>query len=306
MLSVILPAYNEEKVVERAYKVIGSILDDAHIAFELIFVDDGSTDSTWSVIKEIGKADDRVRGIRFSRNFGKEPAMFAGLEASKGDAVAVMDTDLQHPADKLPTMYKLWEEGYEVVEGVKLDRGKETAAYSFLSKSFYKVMSNATGFNMKDASDFKLLDRKVVDTLNSLPERNVFFRALSYWSGYKKTEVSYVVGDRVTGESKWSVRKLVKYAVTNVLAFTSAPMHIVTVLGMITFAISIIISIYTLIQKIIGNSVEGFTTVILLLLFIGSIIMISIGIIGLYISKIYDEVKGRPKYIVAERIGDKE
>ncbi len=305
MLSVIVPAFNEEAMIAAAASRIGGILDAAKIEFELIFVDDGSRDATWAQIRAAAEQDPRVRGLHFSRNFGKEPAMFAGLEAVQGDCAVVLDCDLQHPPEKIPEMYALWEQGYEVIEGKKETRGKESGAHKASAGLFYKMISRSTGFDMEDASDFKLMDRKVVDALNGLQERGVFFRALSFWVGFKSTTVTYEVQERTAGESKWSTRKLIKYAITNVTSFTSAPLHIVTVLGVIMLFASIVLGIVALVQKIAGVALGGFTTVILLQLFTGSIIMISIGIIGYYIARIYEEVKGRPRYIVSATCGNK-
>ncbi len=303
MLSVILPAYNEEKMIGLAAKTIGDLLREAEIDYELLFVDDGSRDGTWPAIQEAEKADPKVVGVRFSRNFGKEAAMFAGLETARGDCCAILDCDLQHPPEKLVEMYRLWEEGYEVVEGVKEDRGQESAMHRFAANSFYAILSRASGFNMADASDFKLLDRKVVDTLNQMPERNVFFRALTHWVGFKKTSVSYRVRERTAGESKWSTKSLIKYALTNIVSFSSAPLHIVTVLGVLMLAAAVVFGVISLVQKLMGEALAGFTTVILLQLFSSSIIMISLGIIGMYISKIYTETQRRPRYVISEISG---
>ena len=303
MLSVVLPSYNEEKMIPIAAERLGKILGDAKIDYELLFVDDGSRDRTWDEIRRCSKTDRHVVGVHFSRNFGKESAMFAGLEQAKGDCVVVMDCDLQHPPEKVVEMYRLWEEGYEVVEGIKEDRGEESAFHKFASNSFYSLISRATGMDMAASSDFKLLDRKVVDTLNALPERNVFFRALSFWVGFKKAEVRYRVQERTEGESKWSTKSLIKYAVTNIASFSSAPLHMVTVMGVLMLIVAVVFGIISLVQKIMGVAQPGFTTVILLLLIIGSFLMISLGIIGYYLARIYDEIKGRPRYIISRICG---
>ena len=303
MLSVILPSYNEEKMIAKATARMAEILQPEKIDYELLFIDDGSRDSTWAQINEAAEKDGHVVGVHFSRNFGKEAAMFAGLEQAKGDCCVVIDCDLQHPPEKIVEMYRLWEQGYEVVEGIKEDRGEESGLHKFAANSFYGLISKATGMDMSSSSDFKLLDRKVVDTLNSLPERNVFFRALSFWVGYKKTSVSYCVQERTEGVSKWSTKSLIKYALTNISSFSSAPLHIVTVLGLIMLAVSVVLGIIALVQKISGVALGGFTTVILLLLFSASVIMISLGIIGYYIARIYDEIKGRPRYIISRICG---
>lgn len=303
MLSVILPSYNEEKMIPVAAETLAGILDAVKIPFELLFVNDGSKDGTWNEICRAREKDSRVCGVCFSRNFGKEAAMFAGLEKARGDCCVVLDCDLQHPPEKIVEMYRLWEQGYEVVEGIKHDRGEETGLHRFAANTFYGIISKATGIDMASSSDFKLLDRKVVDTLNAMPERNVFFRALSFWVGFKKAEVTYDVRERTAGESKWSTRSLIRYAITNIGSFSSAPLHLITILGFITLAISIVFSIVALVQKLAGTALGGFTTVIILLLFLGSIMMISLGIIGYYIARIYEEIKGRPRYIIEEYRG---
>ncbi len=229
--------------------------------------------------------------------------MFAGLEAVRGDCAVVLDCDLQHPPEKIPEMFRLWEQGYEVIEGRKTSRGKESAAHKASAGTFYRLMSSGIGCDMENASDFKLMDRKVVDSLNSLKERGVFFRALSFWVGFKSTFVEYEVQEREAGVSKWSTKKLIKYAVTNITSFTTAPLQIVTGLGFLTLLIAAVLGIVALVQKIAGVALGGFTTVILLELFIGSVVMISIGIIGYYIARIYEEVKGRPRYIISETCG---
>lgn len=303
MLSVILPSYNEEKMIAKATARMAEILQPEKIDYELLFIDDGSRDGTWAQINEAAEKDSHVVGVHFSRNFGKEAAMFAGLEQARGDCCVVIDCDLQHPPEKIVEMYRLWEQGYEVVEGIKEDRGEESGLHKFAANSFYGLISKATGMDMSSSSDFKLLDHKVVDTLNSLPERNVFFRALSFWVGYKKTSVSYCVQERTEGVSKWSTKSLIKYALTNISSFSSAPLHIVTVLGFIMLAVAFVLGIIALVQKISGVALGGFTTVILLLLFSASVIMISLGIIGYYIARIYDEIKGRPRYIISRICG---
>ena len=305
MISVILPSYNEEKMISVAADTICGIMEGENIDCELLFVDDGSRDKTWAEICAAAEKHPQVVGLHFSRNFGKEAAMFAGLEKAKGDCCVVIDCDLQHPPEKIVEMYRLWEQGYEVVEGIKEDRGEESGLHRFAANTFYRLISWATGMDMSDASDFKLLDRKVVDTLNSMPERNVFFRALSFWVGYRKATVYYSVRERTEGESKWSTKSLIKYAITNIGSFSSAPLHMVTVLGLIMLMVAIVFSIISLVQKLTGQALGGFTTVILLLLFSSSIIMISLGIVGYYIARIYDEIKGRPRYIISKTVGEK-
>ncbi|MBQ9977008.1 MAG: glycosyltransferase family 2 protein [Clostridia bacterium] len=301
MLSVIIPAYNEEKCIKSAHKVIHSLLSENNIDCEFIFVDDGSQDETYKMITELSEESENITGLHFSRNFGKESAISAGLAAVKGDCAVVLDCDLQHPPEKIIEMYHLWEEGYEIVEGVKNSRGEENKMHSIAAKIFYSVISRMAGFDMANSSDFKLLDKKVVDVLNKMPERG-FFRAISYWVGYKKTTVEYDVNMRIDGESKWSTKGLIKYAFSNISSYSTAPMQIVTALGFVMLIISVIFGIWALIDKIVGRALEGMTTVIIITIFIGSIIMISLGIIGYYIARIYEEIKGRPKYIISSSV----
>ena len=305
MLSVVLPSYNEEEMVPVAARTVHEILAAEGIDHELLFVDDGSKDATWQRIQEAAASVPTVRGVHFSRNFGKEAAIFAGLSKAGGDCVAVIDCDLQHPPEKLVEMYRLWEQGVEVVEGVKSDRGKESVMHRFAAKTFYAIISRATGIDMSRASDFKLLDRKAVNVILTMREKRAFFRALSSWVGFRTTEVSYEVRERTAGESKWSTWSLMKYAVSNITAFTAMPLHLVTVFGVITLLTSVVLGIIALVQKIAGTALGGFTTVIILLLFLGSLIMISLGIIGYYVGNIYEEIKDRPRYIIADTCGEK-
>lgn len=302
MLSVVLPAYNEENMIKKAAKTVGGILAEANIPYELIFVNDGSKDNTWNEIEKAARLDHHVIGVNFSRNFGKESAMLAGLANASGECCAVMDCDLQHPPQTLVKMYRLWQQGYEVIEGVKRSRGKESAMHRASAGMFYRIISGAVGIDMSRASDFKLLDRKAVDALLAMPERNTFFRALSSWVGFRTTSVEFDVQERTEGESKWSTWSLIKYAVKNIVAFSTVPMQCVTVAGVVVFLFAVILGIQSLVKYFSGHALEGFTTVILLILIIGSIIMISMGIIGYYIAKIYEEVKGRPRYIIAKVI----
>lgn len=306
-ISVVVSCYNEEKALPLFYEEMERVRKkdfEGIVEFEYIFVNDGSKDNTWEEIEIASKANPKVKGICFSRNFGKEGAVFAGLEFAHGDCCAVMDCDLQHPPETLVEMYKLWKQGFQVVEGVKATRGKESAIHKLFAKTFYKIISDATKIDMSRASDFKLLDRQVVDAFIALPERQIFFRALSSWVGFKTTYVEFDVQEREAGVSKWSFKSLFKYAINNITSFTVAPMQIVTGCGMFLFAFSIIFGIFSLVKYFSGKSLEGFTTVILLLLIIGSILMMSLGVIGFYISKIYEEVKMRPRYIVAKTTDD--
>lgn len=299
-MSIVLPAYNEEQMIEKTARIIPELMEEENISYELVFVNDGSKDRTWEKIVKVSEENPKIKGVCFSRNFGKEGAVFAGIANASGDCVAVMDCDLQHPPETLVTMYRLWEQGYQVIEGVKASRGKEGIIHKFFAKTFYKIISNATGVDMSRASDFKLLDRTAVDEFLKLPERNVFFRALSSWVGFKTTYVEFHVQEREAGESKWSMKSLFSYAINNITSFSAIPMQVVTFCGVIFFLFAVVLAVQSLYLYFSGKAVAGFTTVILLLLIIGSILMFSLGVIGYYLSKIYEEVKMRPRYIISE------
>lgn len=300
LLSIVLPAYNEEQNIANTASVLSELLSENGIDYELVFISDGSRDGTYGEIVKAARKNPRIRGAEFSRNFGKEAGIFAGLELASGDAVIVMDCDLQHPPSVIPEMWRLWQDGAEVVEGIKTSRGRESLGHKLSAGLFYKIMSKLIKMDMNASSDFKLLDRKVVDVLLALPERNTFFRALSFWAGFRTESVQYEVQERQFGESKWSFWSLMKYAVSNATSFSTLPLQLVTVMGVVSILFSIALAVQTLVRFLMGNSVEGFTTVILLILIIGGFLMLSLGIIGHYIARIYEEVKGRPKYIISK------
>lgn len=300
LLSIILPSYNEEQNIANTAKVLAGLLEKEEIDYELIFVSDGSVDKTYAEILKAAEENPKVKGAEFSRNFGKEASIFAGLQLACGDACIVMDCDLQHPPTAIPKMWSLWQQGYEVVEGIKSSRGKESLGYKLSAGIFYKIMSKLIKMDMNASSDFKLIDRKVVNVLLELKERNTFFRALTFWAGFKTTTVEYDVQERQFGESKWSLISLMKYAVTNATSFSTLPLQLVTVMGVISIGFSAVLAVQTLVKYLMGTAVEGFTTVILLVLIIGGFIMLSLGVIGHYLARIYEEVKGRPKYIISK------
>lgn len=300
LLSIVLPSYNEEQNIAHTAQVLSELLAQEQIEYELIFVSDGSRDGTYREIQKATQQNPHIKGAEFSRNFGKEACIFAGLQLASGNAVIVMDCDLQHPPQVISRMWKLWNEGYEVVEGIKSSRGREGFLHKCFAGAFYRIMSGLIKMDMNASSDYKLLDRKVVDVLLGLPEKNTFFRALTFWAGFKTVTVEYEVQERVYGESKWSFFSLMRYAVTNATSFSTLPLQMVTVLGLVAILFSIGLAVQTLVKYLTGTAVEGFTTVILLILIIGGFIMLSLGVIGHYIARIYEEVKGRPRYIISQ------
>jgi glycosyltransferase involved in cell wall biosynthesis len=303
-ISIIIPVYNEEKQIEETVGIILQILSGNGIECEFILVDDGSADGTWETISRLARNYSCVSAIKLSRNFGKEAAICAGLERARGDACLIIDSDLQHPPSLIPEMVKLWRtEGYDVVEGVKASRGKESFVTRIGASLFYKLLKLLSGYDLENTSDFKLLDRRVVEAWKRLGERNTFFRGMSTWVGFKRVSVPFEVSERKTGKSGWSFFKLLKLAIDAITSYSSLPLQAVTLIGVLFLLGSVVLGIQTLYKKFAGQALSGFTTVILLQLIIGSCLMISLGIIGTYLARIYDEVKSRPRYIVSEEIG---
>lgn len=299
-----MPVYNEGEHIVGSVGVVERILQENRIDYEFVLVDDGSKDDSWAKLRQMAEQNKRMISVRLSRNFGKEAALCAGLDAATGDAVIVMDADLQDPPELIPELVKHWMDGFDVVEGVKSSRGKEGAAYKFCAKTYYKVLLKATGIDLRNASDYKLLDRKVVEAMQQLPEKVTFFRGMSAWVGFERKQVPFEVQPRVMGKTKWSLKRLAGLAFSSITSYTSAPLQLVTILGVVMFFVSLVLGAQTLARYLMGNALEGFTTVILLQLFIGSMLMISLGIIGMYLMKIYHEIKGRPRYLVSKKIKD--
>ena len=302
MLSLVLPAYNEEENIRYAYEKISYILQKNQIPFEFIFINDGSSDGTWNEIETIARKDMRVHGIKFSRNFGKEAAIMAGLKAVSGDCCVVMDCDLQHPPETIISMYKYWEQGAEIVEGVKEDRGKEKIFYAIAAKIFNTLISRLTNVKLQNASDFKLMDKKVVRKICQFPEKEMFFRAISTWVGYKTIQVEFKVQERKIGVSKWSLKSLVKYAITNITSFSSFPIYLVLILGIVYLGISFAMCGVILKCFIVNLLVNKDNLIICLMFMIGGTVLVGIGIIGYYIAKILRQVQNRPRYIISEKI----
>jgi polyisoprenyl-phosphate glycosyltransferase len=298
-ISIVIPVYNEEDHIDKSIKIIETHIKKATENYEIILIDDGSTDRTFTILNKMVKVIPKLHVLKLSRNFGKEFALCAGLENASGDAVLIMDADLQHPPDLIKKMVDVWrKQNVDIVEGVKRSRGKESLRNRAGASVFYGSLKLLTGYNLHGNSDFKLLDRKVVHAWSQLPERNTFFRGMTAWLGFNKVQVEFDVSERVDGHSKWSLVNLIKLALSAVVSFTSLPLRFVSLTGVIFFIAAFLLSLHTLYQKLIGNALTGFTTVILLLLIIGSVMMISLGIIGEYIAAIYNEVKGRPRYLV--------
>ena len=304
LLSVVVPAHNEAAGITQAVGVIINALEPCGMHLEIIVVDDGSGDETFERVRILSKRDARVKGLRFTRNFGKEAALLAGLRVARGEAVVTLDSDLQHPPALIPKMIEAWQQGAMVVDAVKRRRESDGVLARLRASIFNALLSRLGGIRLQNSSDFKLLDRTVVDAIaRELPERQRFYRGLADWVGYRHASILFDVEQRAEGEGKWSLWKLLNLATTAIVSFTSAPLQIVTILGILTLCLGLGVGAEAFIAWYRGRAVSGFTTTIVTLLIIGSFIMISLGIIGEYIAKIYDEIKARPAYLVEGKVG---
>lgn len=303
-ISVVVPAHNEAEGIANSIHTIIDVINNCITDWEIIVIDDGSTDTTFNQVAELSLRDNRIKALRLSRNFGKEAAIMAGLKMTSGDAVITIDADLQHPPQIIPSMIEKWRSGAQIVDAVKRSRRQDSFLVRLRANIFNGLLSRIGGINIQNSSDFKLLDQAVVNTLiNELPERQRFFRGLVDWVGYNHESVPFDIEPRLKGEGKWSLIGLVGLATTAVVSFTSAPLRIITLLGIVTLVLAAVIATEALWSWFNGSSISGFATLIITLLLLGSFIMISLGILGEYIAKIYDEVKARPTFLVSETIG---
>lgn len=310
LISIVSPVYNEEAVLPELYRRIRETMDATGEAWELVLVDDGSRDRSAAVIAELHAQDARVRGVSFSRNFGFQIAATAGLDHAKGDAVILTDADLQDPPEVYPQMIAKWKEGYDVVYGVRASREGETWFKLFTAKAFYRIIYRITEINIPlDTGDFRLMDRRVVDAIRHMPERNRFLRGMVPWVGYKQIGVEYNRAARYAGEAKFgSVRKMVPFAVDAITSFSYFPLQLATIFGFITAGISAFAIIAVVLLRLFGSGspLLGQATTLVSVLFLGGVQLISLGIIGEYLGRIYDEVKGRPLYLIQESWGVEE
>jgi glycosyltransferase involved in cell wall biosynthesis len=304
LVSVVIPAHNEAAGIEHAVNEIEHVLDSCEVGYELIIVDDGSRDRTFEKVRELARKHDGLKGVQFSRNFGKEAALLAGIKAAKGDAVITMDADLQHPPALIPDFLAKWKEGFKVVHAVKRDRFSDSVLTRWRATVFNYLLNLLGGIDVQHSSDFKLLDRIAVDVIvQQLPEKRRFYRGLADWIGFEQTSIPFSVESRSIGEGKWSMIALIDLATTAIVSFTSAPLRIVSMLGLTTLIFGVIVATDALWSWFQGKAVSGFTTIIITVLILGSFIMISLGIVGEYIAKMYEEIKGRPSYLVTSKCG---
>ena len=308
-ISIIVPAYNEEESIPYLEKRLVALMDNMkNYEFEVLFVNDGSKDKTLELIKELRKRDERFCYVNFSRNFGKEIAMIAGLDYATGDAVILIDADLQDPPELIPELVKYWEQGYDDVYAKRKSRKGETFLKKFTSKMYYKVLQSLTNVEIqKDTGDFRLLDRRCVNALKKLRESQRCSKSIFSWIGYNKKEVLYDRDPRIAGKTKWNYKKLVDLAIDGITSFTTSPLRISTYLAIPTFLALVIYFIYVIVKCIrLSVAIQAFQAIILLVLFFSGIQIMLFGIIGEYLGRIFNETKNRPLYFVDEYNGEKE
>lgn len=304
LISIIVPCYNEQEVLLKFYNEMKKVIKEmSDVKFELIFVDDGSKDKTLSILKKLSQKDKRVRFISFSRNFGKEAGMLAGLRAAKGDYVAIMDADLQDPPSLLPEMYELVRSGeYDCAATRRTTRKGEPPIRSFFARMFYRIINKMSDADIVDgARDFRLMCRKMVDAILSMQEYNRFSKGIFGWVGFRTKWLEYVNVERAAGETKWSFWKLFKYSMEGIMAFSTTPLYVSSIMGFIVCMIAFVLACFYAIKALIfGDPTAGFPTIICIMVFLGGVQLIGIGVVGMYLSKTYLETKNRPIYIVRE------
>ena len=308
-ITILVPAYNEEESLNALYERISKIMNEmSNYEFELLFVNDGSRDNTLKIIKELRQKDERICYVDFSRNFGKEIAMIAGLDYATGDCVIIMDADLQDPPELVPKMVELWEQGYDDVYAKRKSRAGETWLKKFTSKMYYKVLQSLTKVEIqKDTGDFRLLDRRCVNALKKMRESGRCSKSMFSWIGYNKKEIMYDRDQRFAGQTKWNYKKLIDLAIDGITSFTTSPLRISTYISIPTFLALVVYFIYVIVKCIRLNvAIQAYQAIILLILFFAGIQIILIGIMGEYLGRIFNESKNRPLYLVNEYNGEKE
>ena len=306
-VSVVIPMYYEQEVVDVCYKRVKKVLDELKEKYEheIIFINDGSKDKTLDILQDIAKVDKNVKIISFSRNFGHQAAVTAGLKYVTGDAIIIIDADLQDPPELIPDMIEKWEQGYEVIYGKRKKRNGESAFKLLTAKAFYTTLNKLSDVDIPgDTGDFRLVDKKVVDVINSLPEHNKFLRGLFSWVGFEQYEYEYERKERYAGKTKYPLKKMLKLASDGIIGFSTKPIKVIGGFGIIFVIASIVILLYFILSKIFGwtNMLKGWTSIMFATTFVGGIVLLSLWIIGEYLVRIYDEAKQRPQYIIKKKI----
>ena len=304
-LSVVAPCFNEEGVLHELYRRISQVLGDSSESWELVLVNDGSRDRTPEIMRELHAQDERVKVVDFARNFGHQIAVTAGMDYAQGDAVVLIDADLQDPPELILEMLAKWREGYEVVYAIRAERKGETWFKEFTAKMFYRIIYKITDIDIPmDTGDFRLMDRKVVNALKTMHEKHRFMRGMSVWVGFRQTGVKYVRAERYAGETKYPLKKMLKFAMDGITSFSYFPLQLATYIGFVAALLAVLGIIITIILRLSGShAFFGQATTLVSVLFLGGVQLICLGILGEYLGRIYDEVKGRPLYIVREALG---
>ena len=307
LISIVIPCYNEESNINALYSTLKDVLEKNNYSFELVFVNDGSKDNTLKLLLEAHQKDNRVKVIDLSRNFGKELALSAGLDFASGDCVIPFDADLQDPAEIIPKLIEKYQEGYEIVNAVRTKREGETRLKKATSNLFYKIFNKFSSTKLEpNVGDFRLISRPALEVIKKMPERCRFMKGIFSWVGFNSTSVEFVSKPRNSGKTKWSYLRLIDLAINGITSFSTFPLRLAFLLGTIVSFFGFIYAIYIILQKIIfGNSVKGYPSIIVALLFLGGIELIVLGVVGEYIGKIYEEVKQRPLYVVKRIWNDK-
>jgi glycosyltransferase involved in cell wall biosynthesis len=307
--SIVVPCFNEEGVLHELHRRIQAVMDQTGEAWELVLINDGSRDRTPEIMRELHAADPRVKVVDFARNFGHQIAVTAGLDYARGDAVVMIDADLQDPPEIILDMIDRWKEGYEVVYAVRTERKGETWFKEFTAKFFYRLIYRITDVDIPlDTGDFRLMDRKVVGAMRQMKERHRFIRGMTSWIGFRQTGVHYVRQERFAGETHYPLRKMLKFALDAITGFSYAPLQLATYLGFITAGLSALGALFVVYARLFMGATPfyGQATTLVMVLFLGGVQLITLGIVGEYLGRIYDEVKGRPLYLVREALGFEE
>jgi polyisoprenyl-phosphate glycosyltransferase len=305
MISIVVPVFNEEESLRELYRRISAVMDHLHVSFELIFIDDGSTDNSLEIMLEICEKDKNVKILQLSRNFGHQSAIIAGIDHSHGKAVIMMDSDLQHPPELIEKLVEKWHEGNDIVYTCRDETHNASVFKRLTSRTFYMVVNRLAEVSISPgAADFRLLDRSVIESLQTFGERSIFLRGIINWVGYQQTSISYRADARYKGESKYSTLRMLRFAMHGITSFSSIPLYISALLGIFISLSSFLYAGMVIYMRLFTNrAVEGWTSVMVALLFLGGIHLITLGIQGIYLGQVYKEVKGRPRYLIRRVYG---
>jgi glycosyltransferase involved in cell wall biosynthesis len=303
-LSIVVPVFNEEETIPELHRRLTEVLGPLVRSYEIVFVDDGSRDASWSLVQGLAERDSHVRGLRFSRNFGHQMAFAAGVDHARGDAVVIMDGDLQDPPELIPKLVEHWREGSEVVYAVRAQREGEGAFKRFTASTFYRILRRITQVEIPmDTGDFRLMGRRAVEAFRRLPERHRFTRGLVAWLGFRQVGVAYNRPPRFAGETKYPIRKMLRFALDAITSFSHVPLQLATVVGFVVSGLAFAYIVVVLVLKFLGISWPGYTSLMAAILFLGGVQLVMIGVLGEYLGRVYDEVKHRPLYLVEEVVG---